>query len=94
MDCVEVCPVDCFHEGPNFLAIDLDTCIDCGACEPTCPTKAIFPADALPEPWKHYVQLNAELARRWPTLTQKGDPLPDADRWKEVKDKEALLDRG
>jgi NAD-dependent dihydropyrimidine dehydrogenase PreA subunit len=44
-DCVEVCPVDCFHEGPNFLVIDPDECIDCTLCEPECPVNAIFPED-------------------------------------------------
>jgi ferredoxin len=44
-DCVEVCPVDCFHEGPNFLVIDPDECIDCTLCEPECPVNAIYPED-------------------------------------------------
>ena len=57
-DCVEVCPVDCFHEGPNFLVIDPDECIDCTLCEPECPVEAIFPEDALPEKWEPFVKIN------------------------------------
>ena len=37
MDCVEVCPVDCFYAGENMLVIHPDECIDCGVCEPECP---------------------------------------------------------
>ena len=62
-DCVEVCPVDCFYEGPNFLVIHPDECIDCGACEPACPTKAIFPEESLPAKWTEYTQLNADLCQ-------------------------------
>jgi ferredoxin len=85
-DCVEVCPVDCFYEGPNFLVIHPDECIDCGACEPACPTKAIFPEESLPEKWAEYVALNADLAKKWPNITEKKDALPGADDWKD-KDK-------
>src|SRR5690606_37690776 len=60
-DCVEVCPVDCFHEGPNFLVIDPDECIDCTLCEPECPINAIYPEDDVPAGQEHYVALNAEL---------------------------------
>jgi ferredoxin len=93
-DCVEVCPVDCFHEGSNFLVIHPDDCIDCGACEPVCPTKAIFPADSLPARWAEYIQLNADLARRWPNISEKKDALPDAEKWKAVEAKRAELDLG
>ena len=62
-DCVDVCPVDCFHEGKNFLVIDPDECIDCGACEPECPTTAIFAEDDLPEKWSEYTALNAQLTK-------------------------------
>ncbi len=93
-ECVEVCPVDCFHAGPNFLVIDPEECIDCGACEPVCPSKAIFREDDLPEKWKEYVALNAELARTWPRITEKAEPLPDADAWKEREPKRAELDLG
>jgi ferredoxin len=90
-DCVEVCPVDCFHEGPTFLVIDPEECIDCGACVPVCPTNAIFAEEELPERWKEYVQLNAALAARWPGITEKREPLPEAERWKAVEEKRGEL---
>ena len=92
-DCVEVCPVDCFYEGPNLLVIHPEECIDCGACEPACPTKAIFPEESLPAKWSEYVQLNAELSKSWPNISEKKDPLPEADRWKDIEDKRKLLER-
>ncbi len=92
-DCVEVCPVDCFHEGPNFLVIDPDECIDCTLCEPECPIEAIHPEDDVPEDQLQFIQLNAELAKIWPVITEKKDPLPDADEWAEVKDKLQYLER-
>ncbi len=92
-DCVEVCPVDCFHEGPNFLVIDPEECIDCALCEPECPVEAIRADDEVPEDQRRFIELNAELATAWPVLTQKKPPPPDADRWRGVKDKLALLER-
>jgi ferredoxin len=80
-DCVEVCPVDCFYEGPNFLVIDPDECIDCALCEPECPAEAIFSEDELPADQVQFVELNAELAAKWPNITEKKDPLPDAEEW-------------
>ena len=80
-DCVEVCPVDCFHEGPNFLVIDPDECIDCSLCEPECPANAIFAEDDLPDDQQHFLELNAELSRDWPVITEKQEPLPDAEEW-------------
>jgi len=80
-DCVEVCPVDCFHEGPNFLVIDPEECIDCTLCEPECPAEAIFAEDDLPADQTQFLALNAELAKTWPTLTEKKDALPDAADW-------------
>ncbi len=78
-DCVEVCPVDCFYEGKVMLVIDPDECIDCGVCEPECPAEAILP-DTEPglEKW---VELNAKYAKIWPNITQKKDPLPDAEKY-------------
>jgi ferredoxin len=90
-DCVDVCPVDCFHEGKNFLAIDPDECIDCGACEPECPTTAIFAEDDLPEKWSEYTELNAKLAAKWPVISAKKDPLPNADDFKETEGKRGDL---
>lgn len=92
-DCVEVCPVDCFHEGPNFLVIDPDECIDCALCEPECPVNAIMTEDEVPEPQKQFIQLNAELAKQWPVINTSKDGLPDAEQWKEVKDKLKYLER-
>ena len=86
-DCVEVCPVDCFYEGENMLVIHPDECIDCGACEPVCPTSAIFPDSNLPAKWKEYEDLNATLCKQWPNIASKKDAFPDADDWKDVADK-------
>lgn len=93
MDCVEVCPVDCFHEGPNFLVIDPDECIDCTLCEPECPANAIFAEDAVPQGQEHFTQLNAELAKDWPVITEKKEPPEDAKEWDGVQDKLQYLDR-
>ncbi|MCG5501247.1 ferredoxin FdxA [Ectothiorhodospira lacustris] len=86
-DCVEVCPVDCFHEGPNFLVIDPDECIDCSLCEPECPVQAIVPEDEVPEGQEHFIELNAELSRQWPVITRRKDPPPDAASWDGQPDK-------
>ncbi|HLT46394.1 MAG TPA: ferredoxin FdxA [Rubricoccaceae bacterium] len=84
-DCVEVCPVDCFYEGPNFLAIHPDECIDCNACVPTCPVEAIFADDELPAEWAHYTEWNAYLANQWQqmgyNITEKKDELPTAEEF-------------
>jgi ferredoxin len=90
-DCVDVCPVDCFTEGENFLAINPDECIDCGACVPECPTEAIFEETEVPEKWGEYVELNAKLAGAWPSITEKKDPLPEADEFKDVEEKRDML---
>lgn len=90
-DCVDVCPVDCFHEGPNMLVIDPDECIDCGACEPECPTSAIFSEDDLPEKWSEYKELNVRLAAKWPVINAKKDALPNADDFKDVEGKRGDL---
>ncbi len=90
-DCVDVCPVDCFHEGKNFLVIDPNECIDCGACEPECPTSAIFAEDDLPEKWGEYVQLNARLSQAWPSISTKRQPLADAEDYKDVQGKRSML---
>jgi ferredoxin len=78
-DCVDVCPVDCFVEGPNFLAINPDECIDCTLCVAECPAEAIFAEDDVPEDQLEFIELNARLAQIWPAITAKKDPLPDAD---------------
>ena len=92
-DCVEVCPVDCFKEGPNFLVIDPDECIDCTLCEPECPITAIFPEDDLPEGQEEFLQLNADLAKDWPTITLRKDAPEDAKDWEDKPDKLKLLER-
>jgi len=92
-DCVEVCPVDCFHEGPNYLVIDPDECIDCTLCEPECPVDAIVAEDELADDQREFAALNAELAKIWPAITEKKDPPPDAEEWANVKDKLRYLER-
>ncbi|GAB4178994.1 MAG: ferredoxin family protein [Wenzhouxiangellaceae bacterium] len=92
-DCVEVCPVDCFHEGPNFLVIDPEECIDCTLCEPECPPEAIFPEDDLPADQLEFLEINAELSRIWPVITERKDPLPDAEAWDGKPGKRDLLER-
>lgn len=94
-DCVDVCPVDCFREGPNFLVIDPDECIDCTLCVAECPVEAIFPEEEVPANQKHFILLNAELSKspQWKPITTKKDAPLDADEWAKVKNKEHLLDR-
>jgi len=92
-DCVDVCPVDCFREGPNFLVIDPDECIDCTLCVAECPVEAICAEDDVPPEQASFVALNAELSKIWKPIIERKDPLPDADRWKGVKDKLGMLKR-
>ena len=92
-DCVEVCPVDCFHEGPNFLVIDPDECIDCTLCEPECPAEAIFAEDDVPDDQQEFIALNAELAKEWPVITEMKDAPEDADEWNGKKGKIDYLER-
>lgn len=84
-DCVEVCPVDCFYEGENMLVISPDECIDCGVCEPECPAEAIVPdTEDGTEKW---VEVNSKYSQTWPNLTEKKDPLPEAEEFKETPNK-------
>lgn len=92
-DCVDVCPVDCFREGPNFLAIDPDECIDCTLCVAECPVEAIFAEDDVPDGQRHFIALNAELSKLWKPIVERKDPLPDADEWAKVQGKLAELKR-
>ena len=92
-DCVDVCPVDCFHEGPNFLVIDPDECIDCTLCEPECPANAIFAEDDVPEGQTDFTALNAELAQSWPVITEKKDAPADVEEWNGVPNKLQYLER-
>ncbi len=90
-DCVSVCPVDAFREGPDMLVIDPVECIDCNACVPACPTKAIFLAEEVPARWSAYIDLNTRLAARWPAITKQKAPLPDWEQWKDAPDKLGLI---
>jgi len=92
-DCVEVCPVDCFHEGPNFLVIDPDECIDCTLCEPECPVGAIFAEDDVPDGMENFTALNAELAANWPVITEMKEAPADAKEWDGKPDKLQYLER-
>lgn len=92
-DCVEVCPVDCFYEGPNFLVINPDECIDCALCVPECPVNAIYSEDDLPEKFLNYTEINKELAEKWPNLTRRKEPPVDADQWANVDDKLKFLEK-
>ncbi|QDH13935.1 ferredoxin family protein [Formicincola oecophyllae] len=88
-DCVEVCPVDCFYAGENFLVINPDECIDCGVCEPECPAEAIFPdTDERSAGW---LETNAKYASQWPKITQKIPAMAEADEWDGKPDKTPLL---
>lgn len=92
-DCVEVCPVDCFHEGLNFLVIDPAVCIDCSLCVDECPVGAIFDAADLPAEYAQYLELNAELSALWPVITARAEPGAEADKWAEIKEKFSYLER-
>jgi ferredoxin len=90
-DCVDVCPVDCFVEGPNFLAIDPEECIDCTLCVAECPVEAIFAEDDVPEDQQEFIEINAKLAKVWPIISSRKDPLPDADKFANEPHKRELL---
>lgn len=92
-DCVDVCPVDCFREGPNFLVIDPEECIDCTLCVAECPAGAIFAEDDVPEHLQSFIALNGEMAKVWPVIAERREPLPDADAWNGKPDKGGLLER-
>ena len=87
MDCVEVCPVDCFYEGENFLVIKPDECIDCGVCEPECPVNAIKPDTE--EDSSKWVELNTKFSNIWPNITKRRpeDVPEDQEKWRTVPDK-------
>ncbi len=91
-DCVEVCPVDCFHEGPNFLVIDPEECIDCTLCEPECPVEAIYADDEIPDGQEGFLEINERLSQKWPVITEKKDPPDDAADWEGKTDKLSLLE--
>ena len=90
-DCVEVCPVDCFHEGKNMLVINPEECIDCNLCVPECPVEAIYPDEELPEDQLLFLQFNADKSQTWPILHMQKPAPKDADAWAKVKDKRQFL---
>ncbi len=92
-DCVDVCPVDCFRKGPNFLVIDPEECIDCAVCIPECPVNAIFAEEDVPDDQKAFIELNAELSAVWPSITRLEPHPEDADEWAKVKEKRQFLER-
>ena len=91
-DCVEVCPVDCFYEGPNFLVINPDECIDCGVCVPECPVDAIVADNDVNTNIVFWTEINGRLSKKWPGITKKKSALPDAEEWKDKPNKINLLE--
>lgn len=92
-DCVDVCPTDAFREGPNFLVIDPQECIDCTLCVAECPVDAIYADDDVPDHQLHFIALNEELAQTWKPIVEKKPAPEDASFWNTVKDKLKLLER-
>jgi ferredoxin len=94
-DCVDVCPVDCFLEGPNTLVIDPMQCIDCAVCVPECPVNAIYADIDLPADQKEFEKINADISKEgvWPMINKKKDPMPEHEQWAEVKGKLQYLER-
>ncbi len=90
-DCVDVCPVDCFRQGENFLVIDPDECIDCAVCVAECPVGAIFSEDDVPEDQQDFIEVNIKLAKLWPTISRREEALPDAEKWANVPNKRKYL---
>ena len=92
-DCVDVCPVDCFHEGPNFLVIDPDECIDCTLCVAECPVEAIYAEEDVPPGQEEFIALNAELSKIWPVIVEHRDPPEDHEQWVGITDKRQYLEQ-
>lgn len=84
-DCVTVCPVDAFHEGPRTLYINPDTCVNCDACVPACPVEAIYAEENMPSQWANYLQINVDGAAQFPVINEKKDPMPGAKPLDELK---------
>ncbi len=91
-ECVAVCPVSCFREGANSVAIDPDECIDCAVCVDECPVHAIYPADEVPEKWHEYIEINARYSKLWPMIERTQDPLPTAEEFEKIQHKRHLFD--
>ncbi len=90
-DCVDVCPVDCFRKGVNFLVIDPEECIDCAVCVAECPENAIFAEDDLPEDQLDFIAINAELSKIWQTISKKEEPCANYEQWSGVEGKRQFL---
>lgn len=93
-DCVDVCPVDCFKQGPNFLVIDPDECIDCAVCIPECPVNAIYAEEDVPEDQREFIDINRELSQNWPVITKRQPALTQAEEYAQITPKKHLLQRG
>lgn len=91
--CVEICPADAFHVGPNFMVINPDNCADCGLCVPECPEDAIYPENRLDSGQRFFIELNAELSKQWPVIVQEIEPLDDHAEWAGRPDKLPFLTR-
>ena len=92
-DCVEVCPVECFHEGDNMLVINPDECIDCALCEPECPINAISSdyEEKLDDYKRKFLEINKKLSKKWPVIVTSKEPLVDAKKWENIKDKHIYM---
>ena len=85
-DCVEVCPVDCFYEGENMLVINPEECIDCGVCVPECPIDAIKP-ESMDDDALKWLDINKKMSNIWPRIVVAKEPLPEAEIYKNMKNK-------
>lgn len=86
-DCVDVCPTDSFHEGPNMLVINPEDCIDCGICEPVCPVDAIRLDTDVPELELSLIEINSRMSQKWPNIVKSKPALPDAEKWHGIQNK-------
>lgn len=93
-DCVDVCPVDCFYAGPDFLVINPDECIDCAVCVPECPVNAIYAEDDVPTDQQEFIEINRRLSATYINITKTESALSDADAWADVLPKRQYLDGG
>lgn len=91
MDCIDVCPVDCFHEGPNFVVIDPNECIDCTLCEPECPASAIYKDTDVPYELAEFIELNSKISAQWPVVHERSITPKDAEEWDGMPNKIDLI---
>ncbi len=90
-DCVAVCPADAFHEGPNFVVINPDSCIECDLCVPACPVGAIYAPENIPDGQSDFIAINASLSASWPLITEQKEPMEAADSWRGQGSKRSQL---